>query len=281
MKFVKTLNYIFLLAVVISIASCSKDEEVTPVNELENLQWVTTLTNQQHNIELYTASGKFQTGYNAIYFQIKNADGSLVNNAEATWTPVMHMMNKSHSCPNSSIAMKENAQSTYAGYIVFQMAGNDMEYWELTLNYSLNGTSYTANSKIEVEAAPKRVVESFMASDNSRYIVALVEPEAPIVGSNDMKALVYTMETMMSFVPVENFKLMIDPRMPGMGNHSSPNNVNLTDVSGGMYQGKLNLTMTGYWKINLQLANASGNVIKGEEVTETNESSSIYFEVEF
>jgi hypothetical protein len=39
--------------------------------------------------------------------------------------------------------------------------------------------------------------------------------------------------------------------------------------------------MTGYWKINLQLANAEGTILKGEEITETVTSSSIFFEIEF
>lgn len=70
--------------------------------------------------------------------------------------------------------------------------------------------------------------------------------------------------------------------MPGMGNHGSPNNVNLTQSGADkVYKGKLSLTMTGYWKINLQLANPAGTVLKGEEVTTANEGSSIYFEVEF
>ena len=69
--------------------------------------------------------------------------------------------------------------------------------------------------------------------------------------------------------------------MPGMGNHSSPNNVNLTQGTDKMYYGKLSLTMTGYWKINLQLEDASQNILKGEPVTDTNETSSIYFELEF
>ena len=39
--------------------------------------------------------------------------------------------------------------------------------------------------------------------------------------------------------------------------------------------------MTGYWKINLQLANAEGEILKGETITEENEASSIFFEIEF
>jgi hypothetical protein len=70
--------------------------------------------------------------------------------------------------------------------------------------------------------------------------------------------------------------------MPSMGNHGSPNNVDLTQsTSDEFYHGKLSLTMTGYWKINLQLVNASNDVLKGETVTESNEASSIFFEVEF
>ncbi|WP_407492528.1 hypothetical protein [Elizabethkingia anophelis] len=195
--------------------------------------------------------------------------------------PVMQMMSMSHSCPYSTIGKKENAQSTYKGYIIFQMAGNDMESWELTINYKIDGNEYTAKNKIKVDATPKRVIESFQGSDGKRYVLAMVKPVNPIVGINDMEASVYRMETMMNFVPEENYKVKIDPRMPGMGNHSSPNNTDLTYSSAGMYQGKLSLTMTGYWKISLQLLDGSQNVIKGEEVTASNESSSIYFELEF
>lgn len=281
MNHLKSLSYILLLFVVTFFGSCSKDGVIKPLNELESLQLVTTITNNQHKIELYTANGKFQTGYNAIYFQIKNTDGSLINNATATWTPVMRMMSTSHSSPYSSISKKEKAQSTYTGYIVFQMPGNDMEPWELSLNYTVNGTSYTAKSNIHVTAAPKRVVETFLGSDNKRYVLAMVKPANPKVAANDMTALVYRMESMMSFVPVDGYRLKIDPRMPGMGNHGSPNNVDLTQGADGMYQGKLSLTMTGYWKINLQLLDASQNVVKGEEVSASNESSSIYFDLEF
>ena len=52
-------------------------------------------------------------------------------------------------------------------------------------------------------------------------------------------------------------------------------------LDGGLYDGKLSLTMTGYWKINLQLANTEGTILKGEEITETVTASSIFFEINF
>jgi hypothetical protein len=43
----------------------------------------------------------------------------------------------------------------------------------------------------------------------------------------------------------------------------------------------MSLTMTGYWKINLQLLNANNEVLKGETITDAVPASSIYFELEF
>lgn len=278
----KTLKYLLVLFAFAFLASCTNDEEIkTPTSELENLQLAKTIKNENHIIDFYTASGTFKTGYNAISFQIKDTNGNLINNATATWSPVMRMTNMSHSCPFSDISKKQNAQATYQGAIVFQMAGNETEHWELTLNYTVNNQTYTITDQINVIAAPKRVVESFQATDGSRYVLALVEPTKPMVGSNDIKAVLYKMESMMSFVAVDGYKIKIDPRMPGMGNHGSPNNIDLTQVPNGFYQGKLNLTMTGLWRINLQVANAEDNIIKGDEITGTTTNSSIYFELEF
>ncbi len=107
-------------------------------------------------------------------------------------------------------------------------------------------------------------------------------PKVPEVAVNNMVALLFKMENMMNFPAVENYKITLDPRMPGMGNHSSPNNVDLSyDAASQTYMGKLSLTMTGYWKLNLKLLNETGEIVKGEAVTEENFESSLFFEIEF
>ncbi len=93
---------------------------------------------------------------------------------------------------------------------------------------------------------------------------------------------VWKMQDMMTFPVVDNFKLKIDPRMPSMGNHGSPNNVDATQqITGGLYNGKMALTMTGYWKINLQLVKPDGTLVKGEPITDSVTESSLYFDLEF
>jgi hypothetical protein len=271
-----------LLAIVLTMAACSKENDAPKSqDELGGLKHAATITNEDHKIELYTAKGNFISGYNEIALQIKDKNGNLIPNASISWEPVMQMMSMSHSCPYSAISRKDGARNTYGGYIIFQMAGNDMEHWQLTIHYSINGQEYSAVKQIDVLLSNRQQVQSFMGSDNERYVLALVEPSAPKVAVNNMSVALYRMKSMMEFEIVDGYTVEIDPRMPSMGNHGSPNNVHLVQGADKFYHGKLSLTMTGYWKINLRLLDASGNPLKGEELTGEQESSSLYFEIEF
>ena len=279
MKFLRILPLVLLTI----FASCTSDNDVTTVDELEGLTQFKEITNTTHTIELYKHMGGFEQGFNEIALKIKDrATNQYIKNATVTWMPVMHMAMMNHSCPKSPVTKVSTDGLVYEGYIVFQMAQNATEYWDLKIDYTINGTAYTMTSVIDVPASAKQRVTTFTGSDSVRYIVAYVDPHHPKVGINDMVVGVWKMQDMMTFPVVDNFKLKFDPRMPSMGNHSSPNNVDATQtLAGDLYNGKLSLTMTGYWKINLQLLNASGTVLKGETITDAVPASSIYFEIEF
>ena len=278
--------FVAFVALSIFLISCrTSDDPVTPpsVNELEGLVKVKEFSNDTHTIELYTVTGTTQLGYNDMKFRIRNkSNNQYEKNATVNWNPVMHMTTMSHSGPKSEVTKVTPDGTLYAGYLVFQMPQNATEYWDLKFDYSINGTAYTATTVVDVPDSAKRRVNSFLGSDNTKYIVAYIEPRTPKVAVNDMTLGVWKMQDMMTFPVVDGYTVKIDPRMPGMGNHGSPNNVNATQTSAGkLYNGKLSLTMTGYWKINLQLANAAGTVLKGEEVTDQNPASSLFFEIEF
>jgi len=279
----KTLR-ILSLAILAFFASCSSDnDETVTANELDGLTKIQEMTNDTHVVELYSATGTLQQGYNAISLRIKNkATNEYEKNATVSWSPLMYMMSMQHACPYSAVTKTSGKETLYNGYIVFQMAQNDTEYWKLKVNYTINGTEYNVDEIISVPASAKRRVTSFTGTDGSKYVLALIEPTNPKVALNDIKMGVFKMENMTSFPIVNDYTVKIDPRMPSMGNHGSPNNVNLTQSATDLlYHGKLSLTMTGYWKINLQLLNSANEVLKGEEITETTTESSIYFEVEF
>ena len=267
----------------LTLGSCSNDDNETTINELDSLVKFKEIVNNNHTIELFSVKGTLEQGYNEINLRIKNnTSNEYFKNAEISWTPIMHMTSMSHSCPFSSVNKITNEGTLYKGYIMFQMAQNDTEYWDLKIDYTIDEIDYSVTSVIDVPASEKRVVNTFMGTDGTKYLLALIEPSNPKVAVNDIKIGVWKMQNMMSFPVVDGYTVKIDPRMPSMGNHSSPNNINATQAnSNSFYNGKLSLTMTGYWKINLQLANTNGDILKGEEITETVESSSIFFEIEF
>jgi hypothetical protein len=280
----KILKYTVLLLLAIISFSCSSDDDSSsiPIDETSGLRKIQEMTNDTHVIELFSSTGSLVQGYNRISLRIKDKKtNNYITDAKIEWIPLMHMAMMQHSCPRSQVEKKDK-KTVYEGDIIFQMAQNETEYWELAIAYEINNVSYTATDKISVPASTKRTVSSFMGSDGNNYVIAYIAPFSPKVALNDMAVGIYKMKDMMTFEAVNNFKIKIDPRMPSMGNHGSPNNTDLLQSeTNGFYKGKLSLTMTGYWKINLQVLNADNEVLKGEPVTADNPSSSLYFEIEF
>ncbi len=284
MKTIKTIIAIIFLS--ITITSCS-DEDNNPIivdeNPLAEYNLVTKVEANNHSIEIYSEQKDFTIGFNQLFIRIKDNElDTYINNASIQWKPVMHMTEMMHSCPKSVVSNTEDA-SVYTGYVVFQMPGNTEEYWDLELEYTVDGQMYNTIEKIDVKAPTdgKRRVSSFVGEDDTRYVMAMM-PLQPEIAVNDFEIMVFKMENMMTFPVVENYTIGLDPRMPGMGNHGSPNNEDLVfDAAIQLYKGKLSLTMSGYWKLNLILMDETDSVIKGEVVTPDNESSSLFFEIEF
>ncbi|MFD2725136.1 hypothetical protein [Hyunsoonleella rubra] len=279
------LKYFLPLVLFALVFSCSTDDtnDPTQVNEVEDLSLIQTIVNGDQTIELFNKKGMFETGYNAISIRIKdNTTDTYVEDASLSWMPMMQMPSMQHSCPKSAIKKADGKNTVFEGFIIYQMTNMDGSGWSLTLDYRIDNVDYSVTKTIEVMQYKNQNIASFMASDDTRYILALIEPKDPSIAINEMKVGLFKMQNMMTFPVVEGYTITLDPRMPGMGNHSSPNNTDLTfNSTDNFYYGDLSLTMTGYWKLNLKLMNANDDVLKGEDVTEKNEASSLYLELEF
>ena len=143
-------SFMAVVAMALTFTSCSNDD-APENNELDGLNKIMQIENTTHTIELYSASGFLQQGYNDISLKFKDKQTSkYIENATVSWTPLMHMTMMTHSCPFSTVTKKSETKSLFNGYIVFQMAQNDTEYWDLEIKYTINGTDYTATSKLNV-----------------------------------------------------------------------------------------------------------------------------------
>ncbi len=276
------IQYFSAFAFLLLSVSCKKDNPIVAPNPLEGLTLIQTIKNSQHDVELYNETGSLVTGYNKITLRIKSKDGAFIKDADINWQPMMQMTMMAHASPSIKPINDKATLEIHQGALIFQMASNSTEFWELTINYTIKNVSYTAKDRIIVKESIRQRVSSFKGTDNVNYVLALVSPAKLKVGINDVEAMLFKMDNMTTFSAVDRYSIKLDPRMPGMANHGSPNNLDLTSTgTNGLYKGKLSITMTGYWKINLQLVNSNNEVLKGEAITGSTESSSLYWEIEF
>lgn len=286
MKILKYILPLFLLTLIFFGCSKDDDDKIPPIqNPMEGFHKVHEMISLDYMIEIYSEKPRLEVGYNNISIRIKDlTSGNYLNQAAPTWQPIMDMGDMEHGAPFSALSPMDDG-TVYNGHIVFTMAGDHHHGWELMINFTVDGHTVGLVDHISVNETVNGLVNTqvFTGTDGIDYVLAYMEPQLPEVAINDMEAILYQMEEdMMTFNIVENYTVDIDPRMPSMGNHSSPNSVSLTyNSSTKTYMGKLSLSMTGYWKINMQLKDASGEVVKGEAVTEDHPTSSLYFEIEF
>jgi hypothetical protein len=291
----KFVIFLFVYIITLTLASCGGGDDIIPDDQtdpLKGLMKIKDFTGTNYTITAYNEKGVFSLGYIKVYFTVKDKAGNLVSDAQLTAFPEMDMGTMKHSTPRSEIT-KVEGKALYEAYYAFLMySGQGDGVWYYDIKYTVgNVTDSITDAVIDVKntfiadgVTERRVIRSLIAIDGSekRYIVTLAEPLKPKVGFNEITAYVHERKDANTYIPVENFTLKFDPRMPSMENHSSPNNVDLTwDSTNKIYKGKVNFTMTGYWTLNLILLNEKSETVYGNAISDKVKASSLFFEIEF
>ena len=270
------------------IDCCSAEEALQVYRFLQTVKIIpelSTVVDDQYNIFAYSQTGSLHSGYNDIFFvATKKKTGNYIKNLDITGiTPLMHMvkMDMYHSTP-----VGPDAASFNNGYLAvkrtwvsFLMNTSENGSWTLSYDAQVLGkTGGIEKRDIVVDALPQGQawLKSFKVGD-ATYFLSLVNPLDFKTGTNTITAYV-SKKSAQATVPYalaeENFTVDIDPRMPDMGNHTSPDNTSLVKQADGSYKGTINLTMTGLWRIHLTVRDAQGNIVAGGE-----ELSTLYWDV--
>ena len=220
-------------------------------------------------ISLYSTDSLYSR-YTNLFIEVRDsATDAVIEDAEITIMPMMEMPTMMHSAPFEDPNSTSAVNGLFPCAVVFQMPG-DMG-WSLTVNAHehVNGGMGEVTFPLMVKnPAPTRTrVVTPINDPASRLVISYVQPLNPKVGINDFEITLHSRETMLSWPGIENYTVEIEPEMPSMG-HGSPNNVNPTYTADGHYKGQVNFTMTGLWRINL-------NIMDGSTVVD----STAYFEV--
>lgn len=274
------------------IDCCSAEEALQVFNFLQTVKIVPELSisvDGKYNVFAYTPTGSLHVGYNDIYFvATKKSSGNYIKNYEISGiTPVMLMvkMNMKHSTPVSGSveSFNDNYLAVKHGWVSLLMSTSDAGSWTISYDADILGKQGKLDeAPIEVSALSEGQawLKSFKAGDKTYYI-SLVNPSDLQTGKNVLQAYV-SVKSQQATVPYalasEQFIVETDPRMPDMGNHTSPDNTALTLQEDGSYKGTINLTMTGLWRIHVTVKDLQGNVVAGGDDLKDG-FSSLYFDV--
>ena len=271
---------------------CSAEEALQVYKFLQTVKIVPELSTEidgKYNVFAYTRNGSFHNGYNEIYFvATKKATGNYIKNFELTnITPIMYMvkMDKYHSTPTGPAAesFDNGILAVKRSWVSFLMNTSEAGSWTLSYDALVLGKEGKVEKKdIVVNALPdgQAWLKSFKVGDDN-YFLSLVNPSDWKTGTNTIKAYISKKSdpiTTPYALATETFTVEIDPRMPDMGNHTSPDNTPLVKQKDGSYQGNINLTMTGSWRIHLTVKDAQGNIVAGGD-DQKDGFSSLYWDV--
>ena len=258
------------------IDCCSAEEALQVYKFLQTVRIIpelSTVVDGKYNVFVYSSTGTFHTGYNDIFFvATKKKNGNYVKNFDIkNVTPLMYMvkMDMHHSTPVGAVESFDNGiLAVRRGWVSFLMNTSDAGSWTLAYNAKvLEGEGGIEATDIVVDALPEGQIwlKNFKVDDQT-YFLSLVNPTDWKTGTNEIVAYVSQKSqpiTTPYALAAERFTIEIDPRMPDMGNHTSPDNTALTRQDDGSNRGTINLTMTGLWRIHLTVKDSEGNVVAG------------------
>lgn len=245
-----------ILSTLLSI-SCSEDEvQINPTEGLTKIgEGVASSSNTK--VEIWADEELF-VGYNMLYAKLSDATtGDAIDESMVQFIPMMNMLSgMKHSAPVDNPVSEQAVNSLFPGAINFIMpSGTDIGSWILKVKVQnqIRNVEDFVELDLNVITPEKTRMYSFATEDGMKYFVSYHFMEKPKVGVNDFEVMIHTKQSMDSFPAVTDFTIIMEPEMPSMG-HGSPNNVPPTHKGNGHYVGKVNFTMTGDWRIHLNLS---------------------------
>jgi len=250
-------NIFFLpLLLVIFIAACGPENSPTPESSRPQYKMASALFPNDVQLNVYADTNVLFTGYNPLYFEFIDDFGETVSDATVKLLPEMDMGMHQHGCP-VDLPVYQETEKWYKGAAVFTMPST-AGAWQLKLVLNED----TLSLPITVKEFPTAIVQTFMTVAGERYVLSLIRPQQWKVGLNTVSFTLHQMNSPFQFIPVNDAEMEMDPEMPSMG-HGSPNNVPPVSVGNGHYQGQVNFTMTGDWRLHLTIQR-DGEVLSDE-----------------
>ena len=247
-----------------------------------------------YTVRLQNTSGTFVMGYNDVTLSVTDASGKEVDLQAATFTPWMDMYKgdgkggfskeimHTHTCPHTALAKEGNVwksqvlfqmmtapSGVWFGTITFKVAGKDYEYKRLDF------TVVEQTNKALGKVRNFRVFTEGGNSKGQKHIYAVIAPEHPKVGENDLVLGIWKMQSMESFPEVEGLTVGVAVK-DAAGKELSTTTLSYKDK---FYRGKVTYPKAGTYILAYTLKDAQGNLVqpKDDKKVDTTIATEIQF----
>lgn len=269
----KKFKYILVAAMAVAtLFSCKKDDD-KPASK-------PTPTVPEAKVDVYTvrlesSTGTFVVGYNDLTLSILDASGKEVALEAATFTPWMDMfkgdgkggftkeIKHTHTCPHTALAKEGNV---WKSQVLYQMVTGPSGVWYGTITFKVAGKDYELK-RLDFEVKPQTnkalgVVGRFRLFSGDKgqmHLYALVAPESPKVGENEVALGIWKMENMKNFPKVTDWTVEVSVKAKDGTEVLSTTTLR---YERDFYRGKVSYPKAGAYTLSYTLKDAQGNAIQ-------------------
>jgi hypothetical protein len=241
-------------------SGCNQNDDTPEPNITDGLTLIASGYTDAGSMKIKVwSTDSLYSRYTNLFIEVRDsATDALIEDGHVTIMPMMDMQTMMHSAPYENPTGSSAVDGLFPCAVVFQMPGEMGWTLKVHVHEHVNGGEGEVTFPLMVKNAdPTKTHVVIPENDpNGRLVISYLQPSDPKVGVNDFEVTLHSRESMMSWPSIENYTVQMEPEMPSMG-HGSPNNVDPTHSSNGHYQGQVNFTMTGLWRINLTIMDGS------------------------
>lgn len=282
----KKFKYILVAAMAaVTLFSCKKDDDKpapVPVPTPEAPKTVaeakTDDKEKTYTVRLQNTTGTFVMGYNDLMLSVVDAAGKEVALEAATFTPWMNMfkgdgkggfikeVDFTHSCPHTPLAKEGNVWKSQA---LFQMKTGPSGVWFATITFKVAGKEYELK-RLDFEVKPQtnkalgtvNRFQLFSEDKGQMHLYALVAPENPKAGENEIALGIWKMQNKQSFPQVTNW--VMEVKVSDKGSTAAISTATLR-YERGFYRGKVTYPKAGEYTLSYTLKDAQGKAIQPQD----------------
>ena len=298
----KKFKYILVAAMAaVTLFSCKKDDDKpapVPVPTPEAPKTVaeakTDDKEKTYTVRLQNTTGTFVMGYNDLMLSVVDAAGKEVALEAATFTPWMNMfkgdgkggfikeVDFTHSCPHTPLSKEGNVWKSQA---LFQMKTGPSGVWFATITFKVAGKEYELKRlDFEVKPQPNKALGtvnrfklfSEAKPEGQTHLYAVVAPESPKAGENEIALGIWKMENMQNFPQVTDW--VVEVKVSEKGSTAAISTATLR-YERGFYRGKVTYPKAGEYTLSYTLKDAQGNLVqpKNNDKVDTTIATEIQF----